>query len=72
MEAGPEEVYLDFSDDPRGEYKYFVRDLTKSDPEVKERVKPVTDDNLNYLHLFIDTISHGRFHRRMHKTKEWL
>jgi hypothetical protein len=72
MEKGPEEVYLDFSEDPRGEYKYFVRDLTESDPEVKERVKEETDDQLSYLHLFIDTISHGRFHRRLHKTKKFL
>ena len=45
MEEGPEEVYIDFSQDPRGEYKYFVRDLTKTDPEVKKRVKPVTGEH---------------------------
>jgi hypothetical protein len=66
MEEGPEETYIDFSENPKGEYKFKIRDLrnSKDDTSIADRVKPVTRDQLNVLRIFIDTISHQRFHRR--------
>jgi hypothetical protein len=60
MEAGPEDTYIDFSDNPKGEYKFKIRDIRNSNDGngVSDRVKPVTRDKLNFLRIFIDTISH--------------
>jgi hypothetical protein len=72
MHAGPEEVYIDLNRGEQGEYIIKVRDLTKTKPEVAERVKPVTEEFQNYIHLFIDTVSRNRFFRRYPKTVKWL
>jgi hypothetical protein len=45
MLEGPEEMYIDFSENPKGEYKLFIRDKIKNDPKVAKRVKPVSKDH---------------------------
>jgi hypothetical protein len=72
MLEGPEEAFIDFSEDKRGEYKILVKNLLKTDPEIAQRVKNVTRDKLNYLKLFIDTISVERMFRRFKNTISWL
>ena len=42
MEEGPEEVFIDFSANPKGEYIVKIRDLTKKDPVITERAEPVS------------------------------
>jgi hypothetical protein len=72
MLKGPEEVYVDFSNNPAGEYKTFVRNLAETDPKIAQRLKPVTKDNLNVLRLFVDTIALQRVFRRFKKMLPWL
>lgn len=69
---GEREVFIDFRKDPEGEFVLKLRNLKETDPEVKERVKPLDDDNYNVLMIFIDTLSRANFHRKYHQTKELL
>jgi hypothetical protein len=72
MLEGPEEAFIDFSEDKRGEFKILVKNLLKTDPEVAKRVKNITRDKLNYLKIFLDTISVERVFRRMKYMLSWL
>lgn len=72
MLEGPEEVYIDFEDNPKGKYKVNIRDKAKTDEKLALRLKPVTTDHQNVLRIFIDTISYQRMYRRFKQTVPWL
>ena len=72
MEENDRELFIDFRTKPEGEFKIKIKNMKDRHPEVKKRVKPVDDDNLNVLMIFIDTLSRSNFHRKYRKTKKIL
>lgn len=72
FDNGEREVFIDFRNTYEGEFVLKVRDLKKTDPEVKKRVQPLDDGHYNVLMVFIDTLSRANFHRKYHQTKAIL
>lgn len=71
LESGHREFFIDFREkEPKPVIK--VRNMLKNDPDLKNRVKKVDKDHLNILNIFIDTVSRNNWHRKYHKTNEFL
>lgn len=72
MNEGDREVFIDFREKEEGELKIKLRNMVDRDEKVKEEVKPLDDNNLNILRIFIDTISRNNFHRKYKETIKFL
>jgi hypothetical protein len=71
VENGDLEVFIDFrGKKPKPIIK--VRNLIEKDEKIKQRVKKVDKDNLNVLHIFLDTVGRQQFFRKYPKTIEFL
>ena len=66
------EIFIDFRNNPEGELIFKIKNMKERSQEVKRRVKPLDDDNLNVLMIFIDTLSRNNFHRKYRHTKKVL
>jgi hypothetical protein len=72
IEDGDREVFIDFRNDFMGKFITKVRNLKEKDPKIKERVKPWDKDHLNFIVIFVDTVSRNNFHRKYRHTKAFL
>jgi hypothetical protein len=71
IENGDREFFLDFRK-PEVDYHIRVRNIIKKDPNLQKRVLKVDKDHLNIMEIFIDTVSRANWHRKYHKTNEFL
>lgn len=71
VKSGEREFFIDFrGKEPKEIIK--VRNLLESNVERREKVKKVDKNHLNILNIFVDTVSRQNWHRKYHKTNEFL
>ena len=71
MKTSPREIFVDMSKGnatQEAEVVFSLKDRKKTDPKVKERVKPLDKDHYNILMLFVDTVSRQNSHRKYKHT----
>jgi hypothetical protein len=64
LESSQSELFLDFRKNPLGEAIIKVKDRTKTNPTLKQRLKDTDEDHPNVLNIFVDTVSRDRIWRK--------
>jgi len=65
MNKTDSEFFIDFKDSKYGIGKVIVKNLLKNNETLKSQIKDVDEDHPNVLNIFIDTVSRGRFWRKL-------
>jgi len=72
LDSSPREVFFDFrKDSDQGDTIIKLRDLSKSE-KYKDHFLPHDKENMNFLNIFVDTVSRARFHRHFHQLSPFL
>jgi len=71
IDNGPREAFIDMRGE-KAKAVIKVRDLLKTNEEMKKRVLPVDKDHMNVLHIFLDTVGRSNFHRKYANTLKFL
>jgi hypothetical protein len=72
MDTVENEMFVDFSKDPKGISVVKAKSVFKKHPERESESKPVDEDHPNVLTIFIDTASRERIWRKYPRLTQFL